>query len=110
MQKKLVQSELIDTLEVSTRMRHALLTSLFYAADKVANTVGHYDAFRRGSEVSKSVVLKVPNLKTGQQNYVFNLDSNELVRNISNKRILLHILTLHIIQGNTQTHTIYLRI
>jgi len=78
----------IDTLEVSTRMRHALLTSLFYAADKVANTVGHYDAFRRGSEVSNSIVLKVPNLKNWTtKNYVFNLDSNELVRNISNKRI-----------------------
>jgi adenine-specific DNA-methyltransferase len=59
-------------------MRHALLTSLFYAADKVANTVGHYDAFRRGSEVSNPLVLKVPNLKNWKsKNYVFNLDSNE---------------------------------
>ena len=53
----------IDSLEVSTRMRHALLTSLFYATDKVANTVGHYDAFRRGSEVNNPLVLKFPNFK-----------------------------------------------
>lgn len=78
----------IDTLKVSKRMRHALLTSLFYATDKVANTVGHYDAFRRGSEINTPVVLKVPNLKNWKnKNYVFNTDSNELVRNISNKRI-----------------------
>ena len=68
-------------------MRHALLTSLFYATDKVANTVGHYDAFRRGSQVNSPLVLKIPNLKTEEKNYVFNVDSNKLVKEISNKRI-----------------------
>jgi adenine-specific DNA-methyltransferase len=78
----------IDSLDVSTRMRHALLTSLFYATDKVANTVGHYDAFRRGSEVNNPLVLKFPNLKNWKRkNYVFNVDSNKLVRDISTKRI-----------------------
>ena len=69
-------------------MRHALLTSLFYATDKVANTVGHYDAFRRGSQVNSPLVLKIPNLKNWKRrNYVFNIDSNKLVKEISNKRI-----------------------
>lgn len=78
----------IDTLNVSERMRHALLTSLFYATDKVANTVGHYDAFRRGSQVNSPLVLKIPNLKNWKRkNYVFNIDSNKLVKEISNKRI-----------------------
>ena len=78
----------IDSLDVSTRMRHALLTSLFYATDKVANTVGHYDAFRRGSEVNNPLVLKFPNLKNWKRkNYVFNVDSNKLVQDISTKRI-----------------------
>lgn len=78
----------IDLLNLSDRTRDCLITSLVYAADKVANTVGHYDAFRRGSEISNPLELKIPNIKNWKnKNYVFNSDSNELVRRISNKRI-----------------------
>jgi adenine-specific DNA-methyltransferase len=78
----------IETLDATERTRDALLTSLLYATDKVANTVGHYDAFRRGSKVDNPLVLKIPNLKNWKsKNYVFNIDSNKLIRNISNKRM-----------------------
>ena len=78
----------IDSLNVSNRTRDCLLTSLVYAADKVANTVGHYDAFRRGSEINNPIELKIPHVKNWKnKNYVFNSDSNELVKRISNKRM-----------------------
>lgn len=39
----------IDSLfkdgEINQRERAILITSLVYAVDKIANTVGHYDAF-----------------------------------------------------------------
>lgn len=33
--------------EINYREKAILITSLLYAMDKVANTVGHYDAYRR---------------------------------------------------------------
>ena len=74
----------------SKRLEHSLITSLVYAADKVANTVGHYDAFRRGSSVDKPLLLKVPKIHNWKiKNNIFNIDSNKLVRDLSKKRISL---------------------
>lgn len=35
--------------EINKRERALLITSLLYAMDKIANTCGHYDAYRRGA-------------------------------------------------------------
>ena len=55
--------EEIDVIADRGRERAALLTSLFYGADRVANTVGHYDAFRRGAGDSRPLTLKFPLLR-----------------------------------------------
>ena len=52
---------------ITKRERAILIASLIYAMDKIANTCGHYDAWRRGNNVN---------------NRCFNEDANELVRHI----------------------------
>lgn len=66
------------------REQALLLTSLLYAADKIANTCGHYDAYRRGVVFSKELELTVPlpQEKIHPENQNFNLDANILVKNI----------------------------
>ena len=70
--------------EINERERALLITSLLYAADKIANTCGHYDAFRQGVEFEKHLELSVPlpadNLNA--KNICYNEDTNELVKHI----------------------------
>ncbi len=46
--------------QVNTRERALLVTSLLYAMDKIANTVGHYDAYRKNGEFEGHLILKLP--------------------------------------------------
>lgn len=63
---------------------YILLTSLLYATDKVANTVGHYDAYREELDVVQSLQLLIPNIKHTQniENEIYHEDANELIRKI----------------------------
>ena len=71
--------------EINERERALLITSLLYAADRIANTCGHYDAFRQGALFEKHLELSIPlpneNLNAG--NVCYNEDANELVKRIS---------------------------
>lgn len=70
--------------EINERERALLITSLLYAADKIANTCGHYDAYRQGVEFDKNIELSVPlpceKLNSG--NRCFNMDTNAWVSTI----------------------------
>jgi len=71
--------------DINTRERAILITSLLYAMDKIANTVGHYDAYRKNGNLDKKLELCMLDLKSNinnKNNKIFNEDSNELVRNI----------------------------
>lgn len=74
--------EKIDTYDVNEREKAFLLTSLLYAMDKVANTVGHYDAFRRKMDTHNPIHLRVPENNTNKYSEIYNCDANELVKNI----------------------------
>jgi adenine-specific DNA-methyltransferase len=52
----------IEIIASNLREKAALVTSLIYAADRVANTVGHYDAFHRGQNIQTPIELKLPNI------------------------------------------------
>jgi adenine-specific DNA-methyltransferase len=71
--------------EINERERALLITSLLYAADKIANTCGHYDAFRQGIELERHLELSVPvptdNLNAG--NVCYNENTNELIKRIT---------------------------
>ena len=74
----------IETLyaerNINERERALLITSLLYAMDKIANTVGHYDAYRKGVSFDKHLELRLPVPPDCKRtdNEFFNEDANEL--------------------------------
>lgn len=62
----------------------SLVTSLLYAMDKIANTVGHYDAYRKKVEQSKPLLMSpvLPNKELNINNQCFNKNANELINHI----------------------------
>ncbi|WP_101877004.1 Dam family site-specific DNA-(adenine-N6)-methyltransferase [Lachnoclostridium edouardi] len=70
--------------QINERERAILITSLLYAMDKIANTCGHYDAYRKGVKFEKSLelLLPLPEKHNNENNKCFNSDANELVREI----------------------------
>ena len=69
---------------INKRERAILITSLLYAMDRIANTCGHYDAYRKGATFEKELELYVPLAKVNNSiyNQCFNKDANELVKEI----------------------------
>lgn len=65
---------------INARERALLITSLLYAMDKIANTCGHYDAYRQGVEFEKHLELAVPqpDEHLNENNVCYNMDTNEL--------------------------------
>jgi len=76
--------EEIDNLDLSGGEKNILLTSLLYAVDKVANTVGHYEAYRKILDTTQGIRLISPEINThnNNNNEVYNRDANELIREI----------------------------
>ena len=57
-----------------------LITSLIYACDKIANTVGHFESFLRKEPIEKGVELKkldITNFKI--KHSLFNMDANDVI-------------------------------
>jgi adenine-specific DNA-methyltransferase len=70
--------------EINKREKAYLITSLMYAMDRIANTVGHYDAYRKVEILFKPLILR-PLKIDDQKHKVFahKEDANELVKKIS---------------------------
>lgn len=70
--------------EINGRERALLIASLLYAMDKIANTCGHYDAYRQGVEYEKQLELSVPQPDGNQNenNRCYNTDTNELMHHL----------------------------
>lgn len=70
--------------EINNREKAILITSLLYAADKIANTCGHYDAYRRKTEYNNNFVMEMPEIerKVSNKNKCYNMDSNKLAEEI----------------------------
>lgn len=72
-----------NSKEINERERAILITSLLYAMDHIANTVGHYDAYRMNGNLNKPLVLEtlaLPDQGINDNNEVYREDANELVR------------------------------
>jgi len=77
--------EKIETYSINDREKSFLLTSLLYAMDKVANTVGHYDAYRKNMDSFNKLHLRIPKIEKQNskiENLIFNEDANQLVKKI----------------------------
>lgn len=78
--------EKIELLKnIKFREKAILISSLIYATDKVANTCGHYDAYRRKLDSTKELQLLMPYLEDqhNQSNKIYNMDANKLVKSIN---------------------------
>ncbi|WP_058485721.1 DNA adenine methylase [Defluviitalea phaphyphila] len=70
---------------INFREKSILITSLIYAMDKVANTCGHYDAFRKTIDSGATPIkLLMPYIKDNFNinNEIYRIDANLLVRNL----------------------------
>jgi len=70
---------------INFREKAILVTSLIYAMDKVANTCGHYDAFRKTIDTGATPIhLLLPYIKdyANNNNEIYRTDANLLVRKI----------------------------
>ena len=74
--------EAIEDLDIGFREKCFLLTSLLYAMDKAANTVGHYDSYRRNMDTRKPLRLRVPGYSENPGSRIYSMDANRLVRYI----------------------------
>lgn len=71
---------------INFRERAILITSLIYAMDGIANTVGHYDAYRINGDLDKELVLGIPELPDNSiniNNRIYKENANSLVTKIS---------------------------
>lgn len=71
--------------KINFREMCILVTSLLYASDKVANTCGHYDAYRKKLDSTQSLKLYMPSIREEQinkHNKIYRMDANELVKEI----------------------------
>lgn len=70
--------------ELTEREYCYLISSLLYASDKIANTVGHFESFLKSKPVDKGVILKefeITNYDYASD--IYNYDANKLAEEIS---------------------------
>ncbi|WP_321779275.1 DNA adenine methylase [Sulfurimonas sp.] len=69
---------------INLKEKHILLTSLNYSIDRIANTVGHYDAYIKKEIREQKFEMKMLDidLDKNRRNEVHNIDANMLIRDI----------------------------
>lgn len=70
--------------EINERERAILITSLLYSLDNIANTVGHYDAYRKTNDIVDKFKFELINpLNESEKEFsIFRRDANQLVREV----------------------------
>ncbi len=83
--------EEIDTIATRESDKNILICSLLYAVDRVANTVGHYDAFRKKMDMLQPIKLLIPdvNHSNNTNNEIYREDANALIRKISSDALYI---------------------
>lgn len=76
--------ELFINNHISQKEKNILLTSLMYSVDRIANTVGHYDAYIKKDIKKQELVIKMLEIENSKnvKNEIHNKDANLLVRDI----------------------------
>lgn len=77
--------EKIEEISETGPEKNALICSLIYAVDKVANTVGHYDAFRKKLDSLQTIKMLVPEVRfyNNRKNEIYKENANILIKRIS---------------------------
>ena len=74
--------EEIRNIRLTERERFILLTSLMYAADKIANTVGHFEHFLSKKPIGNNLHLNFLNIANKKTAKIYSEDANILARKI----------------------------
>lgn len=74
---------LFESNKINYREKCFLLTSLIYALDKVANTVGHYDSYRRKMDSYTPIHLRIPEFIENVGHELYKEDANELIKKVT---------------------------
>ena len=82
----------IEKEEINEREKSILLSSLMYATDKIANTVGHFEHYLSKEPVKKDVILRLPEIIIIIKNGITKLYKDNLVRKDNFKPPALPIL------------------
>ena len=77
--------EKINEIARDENEKIVLITSLLYAVDKVANTVGHYDAYRKELDTIQPLRLLIQDFEAENNvnNEIYQQDANQLIRKIN---------------------------
>lgn len=77
--------QLYRTNKINEREKAILITSLIYALDKIANTCGHYDAYRKGAKYTNDFTMDIPEISDNisKNNKCYNMDSNILAEKVN---------------------------
>lgn len=71
--------------DINKKEKNILLASLLYSADKISNTVGHYDAYRKIKNIPDKFLFELINpIDTSDKKIeIYREDANEIVRKVS---------------------------
>lgn len=73
----------IEKEKINKREKNILISSLMYSADKIANTVGHFEHFLSKKPDTKGVILRLPAIEKHKGDVkIYNEDANKLVKKI----------------------------
>jgi adenine-specific DNA-methyltransferase len=68
---------------INLKEKYILLTSLLFSADKIANTVGHFEHYLKTSPSKKRIFIDIPEINKNTQEFkIFNEDANVLSKKI----------------------------
>lgn len=70
--------------EINEREKSVLIASLIYSMDRVANTVGHYDAYRKIKNIEDKFFMYMLDVteKGEKKSHISNLDANEFIKTV----------------------------
>lgn len=73
-----------DKKDLSEREYYALVTSLMYATDKIANTVGHFEHYLSKKPIDNDVIMRKPFITKDRcsKSEIYSEDANELIKKI----------------------------
>ncbi len=79
-----IREQIEKELTLNPREYYILIASLIYSCDKIANTVGHYDAYRKKNTINdrfKFELINIENMKS-KDVVIYREDANNLVRKV----------------------------
>ena len=79
-----IRTQIEVNSELNEREKSILIASLIYSTDKIANTVGHYDAYRKNIDIKNRFVFELINPIdiSNKKIDIFRKDANQLVREV----------------------------